>query len=882
MKSKKRNPFLSFVKGFFILLLSLLLILGLWCGFSALHKKPSISLLPSNFSLYVHTDSVWEALNPIIDLQVADVILSTPEMAQLKEAFVSFRQSPLRSKKYVEVLASRPVDIGIFMNGEKTDILGIVDLGFLSAATRLSNFILPLLKIEGLSLVNSAELSYFEFAVKDSESTFYIKPYRNTVILSTNKELLFQSCNGENDIDYSKEEIALITEKTENPVKIIADTKTILQTLSPEDPTVAKFSDLLGESSKSLVSLGIESTEIHLKADIPLEKDSSKIDSSLVELQKLVSKTSSMPQILGHLSDIVQYYTVINAGSVEELTKAAFPLIPAEKNIDSLWKTANNLCKTFFSVSLDDLLFSWTGKECAAIGIEGLNAPVFVLQVKDEGKRKEVFDSVLSSIILQDDTSLILNGIRLPKIQLPSFLQNLLSAFGINLPNPYYLVNKGFVYFSESPEVLASVYNSSVSESRIAANSNWQTVSAKQTADSTLSLFYDLERSEPFFVRGDNIFSKILELYSIGRCDIRIRENHLSFQLSVATKPAGQIRAIPGFPIQLEGVTKQLQLEEGKNPSHIFWVENNKKVKSMNIHSTEIKEMEMSGNVSIVAAENETSESGVLWAVTEDGGVYNFNSDLSLVSGFPILLDSKPSASPTVTKEGLLVPLVNKTFCVVNSQGQKANLEIENISGSVLASPTVHNGKIAYYDKGFLGKVVFINQKEKTSFNVAGIAYGSPAILEKNGNVYIGFITQSGNLSIWCNNFTVQDFPVEKKINGVFYNNVVSNGNYFYALASNGTLYRISLEGEIIAVRIPNATTKEGTLSVAELEKGSSNVFVGIDGNLIYGFNENLELLQGFPTTGTGKPVFTDANGDGNSDCFVLTIDNKLNAWKLK
>ena len=103
MKSKKRNPFLSFVKGFFILLLSLLLILGLWCGFSALHKKPSISLLPSNFSVYVHTDSIWEALNPIIDLQVADVILSTPEMAQLREAFVSFRQSPLRSKKYVEV-----------------------------------------------------------------------------------------------------------------------------------------------------------------------------------------------------------------------------------------------------------------------------------------------------------------------------------------------------------------------------------------------------------------------------------------------------------------------------------------------------------------------------------------------------------------------------------------------------------------------------------------------------------------------------------------------------------------------------------------------------------------------------------------------------------
>ena len=89
--------------------------------------------------------------------------------------------------------------------------------------------------------------------------------------------------------------------------------------------------------------------------------------------------------------------------------------------------------------------------------------------------------------------------------------------------------------------------------------------------------------------------------------------------------------------------------------------------------------------------------------------------------------------------------------------------------------------------------------------------------------------------------------------------------------------HRISLDGGIISVRIPNATAKEASLTAV-----NSNIYIGIDGNVIYGFNENLELLQGFPITGTGVPVFADANGDGNLDCFALTIDNKLNAWNLR
>ena len=67
----------------------------------------------------------------------------------------------------------------------------------------------------------------------------------------------------------------------------------------------------------------------------------------------------------------------------------------------------------------------------------------------------------------------------------------------------------------------------------------------------------------------------------------------------------------------------------------------------MNITSREIKEMEMSSKVYIVSGENSDSKNGTIWAVTLDGAVYNLTSDLTPIAGFPVLLGSKPSASPS-------------------------------------------------------------------------------------------------------------------------------------------------------------------------------------------------------------------------------------------
>lgn len=885
-KKAKKNVFKSFFKALLWIIAILLIILTIWCVFSVVNRRASLSLIPSDFSVYIHTDSAWEALEPLLDLQAAEVLLSLPEFVQLRQPFMALRQSTLRDNFFFTFLASRPVDISLYLGDEESqEFVAVMDMGVFSAATRLAKFILPLISIEGLTLVQDANSYYFEFKTEDM--AFYIKPHYNTVVLATSLNMLEKALAGNNDLDYSEQEKSVLEKKVSDPIKIVMDARSIAMSAVAEEPVLQKIAGMLKNESLALVSFGINDSQIDLNADIPLDfQPEMQEDKKLKGMISVLEQDSTMPLLLSRMSNIVQYYTLINAGSLEELKEAVFPLMPANVNIDSIWSKANSMCKAFFSISLEEILFSWTGKECAAIGIEGLNSPVFVLQIKDEARRKDVFDNVLSSIILKDDSSLILNGVRLPKISLPSFLNNLLKVFNVNIPSPYYMVHEGFIYFSESPEALSAIYTSSLGGSRISTNPNWKAVSEEQVMESSASLFYDLERSRPFFLRADNALSKVLELYSIGRVDISIKDSVLTLQLTVAARRSGQLRMISGFPIALEGKSEQLQLEKDSKKENIFWVENETTLKAMNILSTQITTREMPSSIWIVAA-NKESEASV-WAVNRDGAVFLLDNQLETVSGFPILLDSSPTAAPTAVSDGIVIPLADKTLCKVSSSGKVNIFPPLNLSGTVMSPATVLKtslGKelIAFYDKSFMGKVHLLDDQVRNPFSVYGIAFGSPALLEAGDTSYTAFVTQAGRLSIWNNKPDLASYPREVNLNNVFHTNVISNGKYFFALSDDATIYRITTEGEVLSVKIPNATAKEATLVACDSNNnGIMNVFVGVDGNLIYGFNENLELLNGFPLAGNGCPVFADVNGDGSADCFVITIDNKLNAWNLR
>lgn len=890
--SKKKNPFVKFLIGLSIFLLVIILSIIGWCVYSAWDKQSSLSMLPVGYSTYLRTDSAWDAINPMIDLQAADIFLSSPNFAQFREPFMALRGSPLRTNKLFTTLLSRRVDAGLYSDqNSNQSFCALIDLGFLSAVTRPVKFYIQLLidkfNIENLSIIKYSEgnKKNFHLEFKNGNSIYYIKPVKNLVLISSNKELFDQGLTATNDKFYTQEKKAMLLAKPILPIKLVVDARQLALSLTEQIPIFNKIASMLSRETLSVISFGITDSKININADFPFEiSEELEAKPGFSGISKILSKNSTMPQLLSRLTDTVQYYTIIKAGNVNELKTALFPLMPSTMNLTSLWAMGNTLCSAIFSATLEDIICSWTGDEFAVLGIEGLNDPVFAMQISDENKRKQIFDKIISSIIINDNTSLILDGVRLPRLEIPAFLQALLKSFEINLPNPYYMVKDGFIYFSESPETLSLIHSSISNGNKISKNENWQTVSINQKNNTTISLFYDLARSIPFFLRGENYLSKILQLYTIGRCDFRIENSVLKCQLQANSKRAGNLKEIPGYSISLEGNSDyKIFIENAKNPNHIFWIEDENKIKTMNISSLLITEKKFnSTKINICPTKSESTLVGILWVTTSEGEVYLLDKNLEVVENFPVILSGIPSGFSSATNDGVVIPL-EKKLSFVSSDGSEKIIELD-IAGSIKSNPTVLNKNVAIYDKSFAGKIFVLEDdiclNKDRPFAVSGIAFGSPALMKIKSVLYTGFINQAGNLFVWSDNILKKEFP--KKLNGIFYSNVVSNGKYFFAVSSVGEIFRIDINGNILSVKIPNINVKEGYLTVASQGNGVNNIYLTTDGNVIYGFNENLELISGFPLAGCGTPVFADVNGDRILDCIVQTIDKKINAWNLR
>ena len=273
-----------------------------------------------------------------------------------------------------------------------------------------------------------------------------------------------------------------------------------------------------------------------------------------------------------------------------------------------------------------------------------------------------------------------------------------------------------------------------------------------------------------------------------------------------------------------------------------------------------------------------------LWVITKKGVVYLINSELENASGFPLITDEIPSSNGSVLNKALVFPTENNLITVIHDSGNITKIQIPAF-GNLLSPPTVSGDMAAIYAKSFMGEIYFFNDRQCTNsqspLEVDGIAFGSPALLLEGKSIYTGFINQAGLFYLWKDSVLLDSFPIQ--LDGVFHTNVVSDNFYFYALDSNANIYRISIDGDVLSVKIPRYTAKDGLITIFDYNKDKNDeIFVTIDGNLIYGFNSNLELLPSFPHVGYGKPVFIDLNGDKTTEIISITTDNKITAWKLE
>ena len=866
-ENKKTNPFVSVLKSFLAIIFVLFALLAVWTIFSCIDKKNALAVIPRDYDSFVHTESAWSALSPLIDLRASDEILASDGFKQFREPFLSLRETEIRESKIVQSLLSRRVDAALY--GEH--FVAAVDMGVLSAVSRLGAFLPMIAKIDGLSVSRGEAGTFLLF--QDKSTAIYIKPYHNLLIAS-NDVALFSAALKANAV-YSDSEIALMSKKDSQKVRIVSNVRSLSHSMTAGSPELLAMMDtLLSEDAMSCVEIGITNDKINLKAEVPYRVQQNDA------LKNLLAKKSALPSLSLLLGDTVQYYTMLNFGTLAELKDAFLPFALAGQKSDAVWNRADGACRLAFSMPLDELLFSWTGKEFALLGIEGQNDPVFAIQIADETQRQSVFARVVSSILIKDSAAFILGGARLERLELPSFLNGLLQMIGIKMPAPYYMVNDGFIYFSESPETLSAVYASAKNNAKLSSEERFKVVSDGIPAEFSLSLFYNLEKSVPFFLRSKSLVSKILALYSTGRCDIALDGENLTLRLQASETQKHDSTDIAGFPIALSSrATSSLQKECGDKGSTVFWSENGRIIKSLDLKSLAVTERELPEEAFIVASAQNLRGGGVLWAVTKSGAVYLFNKKLEAVPQFPVLTGEIVSAPPVAQENSVVIPAESGALLFVDDGATAQSVPL-SLNGSIKSAPAVLGDVIAVYDKSFRGQIFLLQNRTvvnaENPLSVPGIAFGAPSLFALDQKTLCAaFITQAGNLYVWQNGAFPAGFPL--RLEGNFRTNVVSDGTYLYALSSDATLSRIALDGSVVQVKIPNRTVADGELCVLD-----GQIFVSVDGNVIYGFNADLELLAKFPLQGSGAPVFADVNGDKKKDCVVLSLDKKLCAWNVR
>ncbi len=133
VQSEKRKGFSILLKWLGIILLVLIAAIGVIVVFSMIDKADPINALPPDFSVYMRTDSIIDSVEPLLDLEAADIILSDPSFAAARELLFQLRTADLRDNFLLRSAASRRVDIAVY---DDNRFLAIIDMGAYSAVTR--------------------------------------------------------------------------------------------------------------------------------------------------------------------------------------------------------------------------------------------------------------------------------------------------------------------------------------------------------------------------------------------------------------------------------------------------------------------------------------------------------------------------------------------------------------------------------------------------------------------------------------------------------------------------------------------------------------------------------------------------------------------------
>ena len=912
-----------FVKFLTIFLCIIIFIILAWTALSLIGRVKADAVIPETAVFRISISNPIRLIDgilshePLREIEAISLKLSQeiPALAVAAESVHLIKENPLLKNRFVRLLTRGNIEVAMLASQTSPDnsLLAVWDTGLLSPVFRLriAAFISRFVNVQGLYYVQAGRSSRFE--LRTPEMTLYIGPYRNLLFI-TSCPKTFEARTSLHE-DTANGRFNVIRPSAFHAAFLFSP-YFINSLLSEQDPAIAAVLNNIDIHSVVEAGVSIHPRKIELRLTAPLS-------SHQPALNRLLEQRSAVPSIAELLPASTQYATILSAGTLQELFQAA--LVFSGPDFEDNFRRADSASRTLLRLSLDDLLFSWSGTEFAVFGLEGRPHPVYAIQIADERRRQEVFERAFRSIVLTENVRLNLDGVRVPQIEVPQFLQSLLQRWNIFLPSPFYIIHRDYLLVSESAEALLSALRAMQRNDVLPRTAAWRNIAGGRPAASAFSLYYSLDLAVPFFLRNNTVLSSFLGIYREGLVRLGFNTGAIGFAGGIAHADISLV-LIPGsgsgvtlisaLPIEARGRLSNRVHGSGFAASGVgaerrIFLSAGDTVFSIDPSDNSIHEFSApgQGNLWIIPAEGVENRNNVnAWIVSDRGRVTLTDGNLEPAQGFPLLTGLRLSSPPAAYNGRLYLCDEDGRIHVIDANGVHSVWETSffvpvrsppsfltiTTRGGFGASTT--RSFAAVYPRSFFGELWLFDTDGNVLPNwpvglsidndddfTTGIGFGSPLLFAHNNRVLVAFVCQAGYLFVFNENASPV-FPFPIALDGVFFQQPVFDGTFFWLACSEGFLFRVSLNGEVLYHRIANFSVREeGHITVFDSDgSGVPDVFITGEGNALHAFTRNFRSLDGFPLPMWGMPYFAPQDRSRNAEIFGMGMNRRLYRWQFR
>jgi hypothetical protein len=880
------------VKRFFTILLRTLLVIlavilvgaGILAGRWLLHRQDPTEFLPDTYTAYLQVPSLRALYDRWLRLAAADVVLARPDLAPYRAALADVRGLVLTRSPVLGTLLDVRADLMLLPQG---GMLAVVDLGWRGMFTPLARFVGPLLAVPGFSFLNDAGLPLYRFT--SGGATINVAFHENIAVVSLDPEVVKQALQRRATdsglaAKASRELLRRIRLRSRDTLRVLVDTKALSSDLLSSSPLGEKLLSAMDVPGLSMLDVRLSDEQLSLSLGLP-------ISTSLPELAKALGSPPAPLGVLRYVPGSASLLSVINVAPLSELYKfaAAFQ----GKDVQDLYARADAGARSVIGAGLDELLFSWVGSEMGTFILPGSSDPVYFARISDEQAYRRAFDRLTRSLVAGKDSSLVLDGVRVDRLTLPWYVGLILDVMGASVPEPYYLSRGGYVFFSLDAGNLAAVVKAADTGDNLAGGKRYAGLTQGLSADLSLLLWYDSERSEPFLLRGSNVLLDVVRLYAQGVIAVRATATDLHVSLAAARAIGGGAKLLPGFPLAPQGGVSgdvlAFRFADAKSPM-LAWLRGRSVLVLADAGGVQVAEAPLEADSVLVPEWREPGVLTALWAVSPGGTVWRFGPRLVPLAPFPIATGIASLMPPALLLGRLaLYSRIDATLVLIGPDGSRGALA-RRLDAPLLAPPDLRGGRMAFYPKSFDARVHLSDlagvDLPGWPAQAAGISLGAPRILGEGPGMRVAFLTQAGILHLWDESGRpVPPFPIA--LQGVFSASpapiTVDGDPALLTLSQDGTLSMIGMDGALRQqVRVPDLDGRHAQMLCVDLgHDGRVETLLYGAGAFIAGYDSAFRPLPGFPIKGVSMPQLIDLNQDGTVDLVTAGIDGKVYAYAM-